>query len=163
MKNHELIRIVRECPMENLPWIAQHHGVSLDEMRNMRRRAKNSLAARRCRNRREEELRDLVQRNRMAKEKQEALRIQEEEQIRSEEKLIETLNRNCNGLLVHNKADPGKYGVFFSNNGPEIQTRENNWNELWPQSVAESRKHRGSENDWTILDEAIKVLREFLN
>ena len=155
--------MVRECPMENLPWIAQHHGVSLEEMRNMRRRAKNSIAARRCRNRREEVLRDLIQRNRMAKEKQEVLRIEEEEQIKSEEKLMEKLNKDCEGLLLLNEADPDEYGVFFSNNGPEIQSWKNNWNELWPQSVSESRKHRGSENDWTILDEAVKVLREFLN
>ena len=163
MRNHELIRTVRECPLENLPWIAQHHGASLEEMRNMRRRAKNSLAAKRCRNKREEVLRDLVQRNRMARERQERLQREEEGQIKSMEKLMETLKENCERLLLLNDADPDEYGVFFSNNGPEIQSRKNNWNELWPQSTSENGIQRRMENDWTILDEAVNILRDLFN
>ena len=137
MRNHELISIVRECPLENLPWIAQHHGSSLYELKNMRRRAKNSMAARRCRNRREEVLRDLVQKNRMARERQERLQREEEGQIKSKEKLTRTLNEESESLLLLSDADPDEYGVFFSNNGPEIQSRVNNWNELWPRTTTE--------------------------
>ena len=150
-------------PTGKLPWIAQHHGASLEEMRNMRRRAKNSLAARRCRNKREEVLRDLVQRNRMARERQERLQREEEGQIKSMEKLMGTLNEESESLLLLSDADPDEYGVFFSNNGPEIQSRENNWNELWPQTTSEKGYKSKMENNWTILDEAINVLKDLLN
>ena len=76
---------------------------------------------------------------------------------------METLKENCERLLLLNDADPDEYGVFFSNNGPEIQSRKNNWNELWPQATSEKGLQRKMENDWTILDEAINILKDLFN
>ena len=79
------------------------------------------------------------------------------------EKLMGTLNEESESLLLLSDADPDEYGVFFSNNGPEIQSRKNNWNELWPQATSEKGRQSRTVNNWTILDEAINVLRDLLN
>lgn len=45
----------------------------------------------------------------------------------------------------------------------KIQSRENNWSELWPQTTSEESYQSKMENNWTILDEAINVLKDLLN
>ena len=126
--NKEVKQILRDCYLENLRSIARMHGIDIDTARNIRRQAKNSIAAASYKDRQRQEVRDLELRIEEARKTGEELRREEEIVMEREHELETVLDIECWEAVTRMGGDPKTMGVSFTDAGPVLQWRNGNAN-----------------------------------
>ena len=161
--NKEVKQILRDCYLENLRSIARMHGIDIETARNIRKRAKNSMAAASYKDRQRQEVRDLELRIERARKTGEELRREEEIVMEREHELETVLDIECWEAVTRMGGDPKTMGISFTDAGPVLQWRNGNAN-MPPRLIGVCNPTNMSPQPLgNILEEAMRVLEDHLN
>ncbi|MCP3665211.1 MAG: hypothetical protein GY696_22390 [Gammaproteobacteria bacterium] len=119
----EVKQSLRDCYLENLRGIARLHGIDIETARNIRKRAKNSMAAASYKERQRQEVRDLELRVERARKTGEELQREGEIAMEREHELETLLDIECWEAVTRLGGDPKTMGISFTEAGPVLQWR----------------------------------------
>ena len=119
----EVKQSLRDCHLENLSSIARLHDMDLETAKNVRKKAKNSIAAASYKERQKQEVIDLEQRVERARQRAVELQKEGEIALEREHELETLLDMECWEAVTRLGGDPKTMGISFTEAGPVLQWR----------------------------------------